>query len=337
MDLDLITNIWILFCSLVLMGLLIYLIFMPIKQEAREGAVINPWKRYFARGIDNGFYIVIWALAIFVFSYLSAAYTSMEDGTINFIAIFIGIGIGIFTEPLILSKFQTTLGKTLFKLKIHSNEPITFSLAIRRWISVVLRLIPVANLIAMTRSYRVLKKTGDTAYDRKLGITITSEKLSTVNIVVIIFVVLLSLAINIAGNFAARDDFKDDLRDSLLEEIAQNTLTVQEELDALVVELKGEMELPQMVDDDTQLFDLGSDKKKFIYFYKFPNYNYDDLDLSYFLESLETNMKPTQKDFYCNDENLLWYRVNDIALEYRYSSADDVVIGENIHYSWQCQ
>ena len=328
-------DLWSLIGGLVSIALAIYLVFMPIKQEIREGAIINPWKRYFARGIDQGFYVLIWGLSVFLFALISAR-LGVGESTIDTLAVFVGISAMILTEPIILSKFQTTLGKTLFKLKIQSNEPITFGLAMKRWLRVILRLIPITNIIAMPRSYRVLKKTGDTAYDRNLGITITSEKLTSANIVVIIFVALISFALNFVSSFAMRDDIKDDLRDSLLEDISQNTLTVQEELDALVIELRGEMGLPQTIDDDTELSNIGSGDMKFIYFYTLPNYNYDELDIDFFLENLKTDMRATQKDFYCNNENLLWYRENNVALEYRYSSADGLVIGENIHYSSQC-
>lgn len=329
-------DLWVLSGALSSIAVAIYLVFMPVEQETREGAIINPWKRYFARTIDQGFYIVIWGLSVFLFALISA-YLGVSESTIDLIAIFVGISAMILAEPIILSKFQTTLGKTLFKLKIQSNEPITFGLAMNRWLRVVLRLIPITNLVAMPRSYRVLKKTGDTAYDRNLGITITSEKLTSANIVVIIFVVLISLALNMASNFAMRDDIKDDLRDSLLEDISQNTLTVQEELDALVDEVRDEMELPQIIDEETELSDIGSGDMKLIYFFTLTNYNYDGLDLDFFLENLRTDMRATQKDFYCNNENLLWYRLNNVALEYRYTSADGVVIAENIHYSSQCQ
>jgi len=328
-------DLWVLSGGLASIGFAIFLVFRPMEQETREGAIINPWKRYFARTIDQGFYILIWGLSVFLFALISAQ-LGLGESTIDTLAIFVGIGAMILAEPIILSKFQTTLGKTLFKLKIQSNEPITFGLAMNRWLRVVLRLIPITNLIAMPRSYRVLKKTGDTAYDRNLGITITSEKLTSANIVVIIFVVLISLALNMASNFAMRDDIKDDLRSSLLEDISQNTLTVQEELDALVVELRDEMGLPQTIDEDTELSEIGSGDLKFIYFYTLTNYNYDELDIDFFLENLKTDMRATQKDFYCNNENLLWYRENNVALEYRYSSADGLVIGENIHYSSQC-
>lgn len=334
-------NIWFLFVALLTIGLWAYLIFMPIKQEAREGALINPWKRLIARSIDFTFYTLIAFILAFLGGFLLGmlGFSDISAGIIDSIFTILGMVIVIFAEPVILSKFQTTLGKYLLKLKIHSNEPITFSLAFKRYIRVLLRTLPIFSLITIPRSYRVLNKTGDTAYDRKLGITITSEKLTTSNIVVVVVVFLMSLAVNVLVNLAARVDLEDSISDVieiLEEDTSQNTLTIQEELEALVVELKDEMELPQMVDDSTQLFDLGSGEKKFIYFFKLINYNYDEIDIDFFLEGLDTDTRASQKNYYCNEENLLWYRMNDIALEYRYSAADDIFIGKNTHYSSQC-
>lgn len=322
-------SIWQILIFVVFIGMVAF-IFMPINQDVREQAIINPWKRYFARMIDLALYTTL-SFMVGLGIGVIAAFTSVDEPTMDFVSILIGIGILIIIEPIILSNYQTTLGKKLYKLKINFSEPVTFNLAMKRWIGVLIRMIPLLSLSTVPRSYRVLKKTGDTAYDRKLGITVTSEKLTAKNITLIAFAIVLAVIINGVSNIAMRDDLTDSIF-----ELSEETLTIQEELDLLIDEVKGEMTLPQMIDDNTELYDLGTGDMRLIYYYQFPNYKLDELDIDFFLEVLRTDLKVTQLEYYCKNESMLWYRMNDIAVVYRYSSADNLVVGENIHYSWEC-
>ena len=51
-------SIWQILILVVFIGMVAF-IFMPINQDVREQAIINPWKRYFARMIDLALYTTL--------------------------------------------------------------------------------------------------------------------------------------------------------------------------------------------------------------------------------------------------------------------------------------
>ncbi len=89
-----------------------------------------------------------------------------------------------------LFMLQTSPGKILSRLKLNYKMKIPLSLAFLRSASVYIRLIPIIGLITILRSYRILTKTGDTAYDRELDVIVTSKPLNGLRIIAIIFAIL---------------------------------------------------------------------------------------------------------------------------------------------------
>jgi uncharacterized RDD family membrane protein YckC len=89
----------------------------------------------------------------------------------------------VFVEALLLSSFQTTPGKWLFKthIALTSGSPISFSQALTRSLKVWWRGFgtgfPIATMITMIVAHGRLTRNGVTSWDKDQGFFISHEKI----------------------------------------------------------------------------------------------------------------------------------------------------------------
>ena len=118
--------------------------------------VFNPWRRYFARMFDIFLYSNLWLIFI---TLVFKVNINTRSAGLNFIDSIIPILIMVLAEPLLLSKFGTTVGKAIFGLKITTSngEYFTYHNAITRTLNVVVEgmgyYIPIYSLFKLYKSY----------------------------------------------------------------------------------------------------------------------------------------------------------------------------------------
>ena len=148
------------------------LVFLPIKQSIREDAEIWPWKRFFARAFDTNIYVVIFFLLALILALMGLEL--FDESTLGLV-ILGAVVAAVILECIFLNTFGTTPGKWLLKVELNKTE-IPFGLALSRTSRIAIRQIPLISLFFYWRIFRVLKKTGDTSYDRNTGFEVTAQK-----------------------------------------------------------------------------------------------------------------------------------------------------------------
>ncbi len=127
-----------------------------------EDAISNPgypWRRYFARSVDYGVYYLIW---IFLLNVVFRGYP-VRNKLVLYLIEYIVFAEMIFIEPLLLSRFGTTLGKWIFGLSLSDAEGcrLTYKAGLSRTWCVFAKgygyNIPIYNIIRMYKSYKVCK------------------------------------------------------------------------------------------------------------------------------------------------------------------------------------
>ena len=104
-------------------------------EEAYEDVMENvqsPWRRLFARSLDESVYAVLWkCFLILVFKVNFSNRNTLEESIVDFVAI---IFLTLILEPLQLSLFGTTLGKWILGLHVWHNDDrkLTFQEAFAR-------------------------------------------------------------------------------------------------------------------------------------------------------------------------------------------------------------
>lgn len=93
--------------------------------------LVAPWRRYFARGLDATLYSVILMVLLGLVLKVDVNQQSLVLSTLSTLAI-IGLTFGL--EPLLLSRFGTTLGKWVFGLYVvdGSGEKLSYHQALER-------------------------------------------------------------------------------------------------------------------------------------------------------------------------------------------------------------
>ena len=157
---------------------------------------VRPWVRYWARLFD------LYVFSIILGFVLGAIAPRFVETTNEIVFAMILLFIWIFVESLLLSTFQTTPGKWLFKtnLKVESGKQIDFSQALTRSIKVWWRGLgtgfPIASLVTLIIAYNNLNRGGITSWDRDAGIAVVHEKIgaSRVFVAITFFIVFLIFA-----------------------------------------------------------------------------------------------------------------------------------------------
>ena len=81
--------------------------------------IFIPWRRFFARMLDLYIYRVIWLL--FLAMIMNIQVISRQTGE-TLIDTYVSLLLMLGLEPLLLSKFGTTLGKWIFGIRIYNND-----------------------------------------------------------------------------------------------------------------------------------------------------------------------------------------------------------------------
>lgn len=144
----------------------------PAPALAAKGAQVRPWVRYWARMLDVLVFSLPSGVVIGVFwPELIASSDPGSDWALGLIILLVWA----FVEPLCLSVFGTTPGKTLFRisLRLRSGQKLDYSAALARSLKVWLRGmgmgLPLVSLFTLIRAYGKLKRGGSTSWDIDWG------------------------------------------------------------------------------------------------------------------------------------------------------------------------
>ena len=175
----------------------------PIAEIIPAPSQVRPWVRYWARMFDVYSFSLVGGviLAVVAPQFLE----KQNDYALGMMLVFAWV----FVEALLLSSFQTTPGKWLFKTKIAltSGSPINFSQALARSFKVWWRGFgtgfPIATMITMIIADGRLTRNGITSWDKDDGFYVEHETIGVPRVLVAIaffFVFLVFVAIGNSSN-----------------------------------------------------------------------------------------------------------------------------------------
>jgi hypothetical protein len=130
---------------------------------------VRPWRRYFARMIDVCAFAFLFGIVSMAFPNVSDAGSTTKGASEHWFGWLI-LGLYIPVEALLLAAFGTTVGKSLYRIKIRPAGSTTYASAFRRSVLVWWRGMgtgfPIAALVTLTNAYSKLKKNGITSWDK---------------------------------------------------------------------------------------------------------------------------------------------------------------------------
>jgi len=175
----------------------------PIAEIVPAPSQVRPWVRYWARMFDVYSFSLVGGviLAVIAPQFLE----KQNEYALGMMLVFAWV----FVEALLLSSFQTTPGKWLFKTKIAltSGSPINFSQALARSFKVWWRGFgtgfPIATMITMIIAHGRLTRNGITSWDKDDGFSVAHETIGVPRVLAAIaffFIFLLVVAIGNSAN-----------------------------------------------------------------------------------------------------------------------------------------
>lgn len=138
----------------------------------------NPWIRYWARFIDN----MIYGLIVMSFCYFVLYMYPITDVRINFIKVFGVVVVMFLAEPLLLAKFGTTIGKSIFgiSVKLYEGSNLTYSQAIQRTINLFRYglgyAVPIFAWICQYYSFVKCRNGEESLWDEGIAYTVQDKK-----------------------------------------------------------------------------------------------------------------------------------------------------------------
>lgn len=163
---------------------------------------VRPWVRYWARIFDvHSFSFVGGVILVLIAPQFIEKQNEYALGVMLVFA-------WVFVEALLLSSFQTTPGKWLFKTKIAltSGSPINFSQALARSFKVWWRGFgtgfPIATMITMVIAQRRLTRNGITSWDKDDGFSVAHETIGVPRVLAAIAFFFIFLMVVAIGNSA---------------------------------------------------------------------------------------------------------------------------------------
>lgn len=154
---------------------------MPVTESFSAPSQVRPWARLWARIFDVSTFTLGTLTTIFI---LAPQLFAQLSGWLNgWPLLLIPIFIWVFVESLLLSTFQTTPGKWLFRTKIAlaSGSKISYSQALTRSLKVWWRGFgtgfPIAAIITMIITHRRLTRNGITSWDKDDGFSVEHEEI----------------------------------------------------------------------------------------------------------------------------------------------------------------
>ncbi len=172
---------------------------MTLREEI---AKVRPLVRFWARMLD-----------IYTFSFVGGIVLAIIaphflERTNEYALGMILVFVWIFVEAILLSSFQTTPSKWLFKTKVAltSGVPITFSQALARGLKVWWRGLgtgfPIASLITLIVAHGRLTRNGITSWDKDGGFTVTHETIGVLRVFAAVAFFVAFLVLVAIGNSA---------------------------------------------------------------------------------------------------------------------------------------
>lgn len=141
--------------------------------------VFHPWRRYFARMLDLYIYGLLFSAFLGLICHVNL--TSRSSLGTLFDA-FVALAIMLFLEPLLLHLFRTTLGKTIFGLRIEypDDTRLTYGEGLTRTWGLLGKgmgyNIPIYNLVCQWKSYKLCSEQETQPWDESIAYTIKDTK-----------------------------------------------------------------------------------------------------------------------------------------------------------------
>jgi hypothetical protein len=148
------------------------------QQESTSNIVPNPWRRYFARGLDMSLYSLIVTVSLLYVLRINT------DGKIfaRYVEFFIASGLMILLEPLLLAKVGTTPGKWMFGLALRdkNRNKITYLMGLQRTFCVIKEgygfNIPIYNIYKQFKSYETCAGENELPWDKDFSYELKDTK-----------------------------------------------------------------------------------------------------------------------------------------------------------------
>jgi len=174
----------------------------PAAEIVPAPSQVRPWVRYWARMFDVYSFSLVGGviLAVIAPQFLE----KQNEYALGMMLVFAWV----FVEALLLSSFQTTPGKWLFKTKIAltSGSPINFSQALARSFKVWWRGFgtgfPIATMITMIIAHGRLTRNGITSWDKDDGFSVAHETIDVPRVLAAIAFFFIFLVVVAIGNSA---------------------------------------------------------------------------------------------------------------------------------------
>lgn len=158
-----------------------------------EGQTLrHPWRRFFARTLDITFYTLIWQ----VFTRLVLNWNIEKGIFITVINTYFPLLIMLILEPLLLSKYGTTLGKLVFGLVVRNldDEKLTYQQGWHRTFGVFRKgigyNIPLYNILLMINCYDDCKAQKVLPWEKNLSYNIKDKKIIRIIVCIAIFILI---------------------------------------------------------------------------------------------------------------------------------------------------
>lgn len=174
---------------------------LPVIETAPVVEQVRPWVRFWARMLDVLSFSLIFGLILGLIA--PQVLVKPNDAALGIFAFFAWI----FVEAVMLSTFQTTIGKWLFKtnISLNSGASISFSDAISRSFKVWWRGLgaglPIVSLITMNVAHGRLTRNGRTSWDEDTCFSVTHERIGILRVLAAITFFLLFLVVVAFGQF----------------------------------------------------------------------------------------------------------------------------------------
>ena len=174
----------------------------PAAEIVPAPSQVRPWVRYWARMFDVYSFSLVGAVILAVIA--PQFFEKQNEYALGMMLVFAWV----FVEASLLSSFQTTPGKWLFKTKIAltSGSPINFSQALARSFKVWWRGFgtgfPIAPMITMIIAHGRLTRNSITSWDKDDGFTVTHETIGVLRVLAAIAFFFIFLVVVAIGNSA---------------------------------------------------------------------------------------------------------------------------------------
>ena len=167
---------------------------VPPAPSLQGPSQIKPWLRFWARHFDYILYVFILTLILFLITpqLLNKLFFKEYEWVFVLFLIFLWV----FMEAVLISKWETTLGKWLLSISIKDqhNNKIDYNRSFERAIKVYWRGMgigfPIAFLITQVIAFNKLKKNGMTTWDSDDSLIVHHGKLSPMKVLIVVLTYL---------------------------------------------------------------------------------------------------------------------------------------------------